>query len=692
MAQIPSLADARDKLPHEACPPSPLIVSILMLVSIFACVGLVIAYLIGRQHPSSRSLGIVPQRVQQALNTLTEGLLVIDEEERIVVANEAFTTTTGLTQEQLIGERMSRLPWVGCVSLKDSSPWELALREGTAMTNQLMLFERAGGERRYLLINCSPIVELNREAHGVLATFRDVTDVELKRVEMERSLAMMRTYRDQLSHQNCELQRLASHDPLTGCMNRRAFFCEVQPILGEAQLENADVACLMIDSDHFKQINDTHGHGVGDEVLRRIAAVLRDTIATAGPVCRYGGEEFCVILPGKNLESARVIAEQLRVAIESLRFEEPSQLRLTVSIGVSQRCDEAENGVAMIHRADQCLYAAKQRGRNQVVLDDASVASEAIPSAESQVTASSKTGRDFDGERMIPFEAVTALVSALAYRDRGTAEHSRRVADLCVLVATNVLDYRSTYVLETAAMLHDIGKIGVPDQILFKPGPLSRDEWKLIRQYDRVGTGIIAGTFNCDELNEVVKCLHTPFGYRASGATQACGPSLPLAARLLAIADSYDSMRTDRSYRKGRSHDDCITELRRYAGIQFDPELVEHFAKVVSQHHEPKCVTSGAIPAQTAMQIGMQIERLARAIDAKDTVGLRILSDQLATMARENRIDAIAVAASKLHAAAEDENSQWMRLLDDTQVLLGLCRATQHVFLATPTNRVAAES
>ena len=291
---------------------------------------------------------------------------------------------------------------------------------------------------------------------------------------------------------------------------------------------------------------------------------------------------------------------------------------------------------------------------------------------------------EYDRERLIPFEAVTALVSALAYRDRATAEHSRRVADLCVMAAAGLLDYRSTYILETAAMLHDIGKIGVPDQILSKPSPLSREEWKLIRQYDRMGAGIIAGTFNCEELDEVIRSLHTPYGYRANSESELAGPSLPLAARLLAIADGYDAMRANKPYRKGRSHDQCIAELRRYAGVQFDPELVEHFANVVGPEAISSCPKTGNISKRTAMQFGMQIERFARAIDAKDTVGLKILADELTTMAREHRIDAIADAASRLHLAAKDENAQWLRLLNDTQLILEMCRATQRVFLASP--------
>ncbi len=655
-----------------------------MLIFIIAAIGLLVSYCIGRQNSPTRSSSVVPDRVQKALDTLTEGLLIVDEHERIVLSNDSFSETTGLEKQSILGQKIDRLPWVWSLSIKGTSPWARSLSEAISLTDQMMLLERENGDRRYLLINSNPIAELDHGIRGVLLTFRDVTDVELRRSEMERSLAMLRTYREQIGNQNSELQRLASRDPLTGCLNRREFFDAVHPILGEAHLGDSNVACLMVDSDHFKQINDNHGHSVGDEVLRRIANTLHETVGDSGLVCRYGGEEFCVVLPNQDSRTALVVAEKIRIAIEGLRFDEPKELRLTVSIGVSEFESTDEDAVAIIQRADQCLYVAKETGRNRVVIYDPSVAES--PQTTSTVHASKNNTpvHEYDRERLIPFEAVTALVSALAYRDRETAEHSRRVADLCVMAATGLLDYRSTYILETAAMLHDIGKIGVPDHILSKPSPLSREEWKLIRQYDRMGAGIIAGTFNCEELDEVIRCLHTPYGYRASSESEPAGPNLPLAARLLSIADGYDAMRSDKPYRKGRSHDQCIAELRRYAGVQFDPELVEHFAKVVGPESVTNCPTSGKISKRTAMQFGMQIERFARAIDAKDTVGLKMLADELSTMAREHRIDAIADAASRLHHAAEDENAQWLRLLNDTQLILEMCRATQRVFLSPP--------
>ncbi len=675
-----------------------------MLSFLFIAVAVYVGYWLGRCSRQWVNTSFVPTRVQQALDTLTEGLLIVDEHERILLANQAFTETTGISNLSLVGKRMGSLPWSCATASKTTSPWTKALAEATAQTDQLMLLRCNDQRERYLLINANPIMQLDRGVHGVLATFRDVTDVENRRAELEKSLAMMRTFRDQISNQNRELQHLASHDPLTGCLNRRAFFEELRKTFTDTDVNNehAPIACLMVDSDHFKQINDAYGHTVGDDVLCRIASTLREVIGDAGIVCRYGGEEFCAILLNQDRVQVIQAAESIRSSIEELRFNEPAELRLTVSIGVSDFSDGITNEMELIDQADVCLYRAKRQGRNRVVVHDPSSLAEANSEfGDGETTPDEQAPRreqsldDFDSQRMIPFEAVTALVSVLANRDSSTAEHSRRVADLCVQAATGLLDYRSTYILETAAMLHDIGKIGVPDQVLFKPGPLSRDEWRLIREYDRVGAGIIAGTFNCDELNEIIRCLHIPWGNRSAGETEIHGPKSPLAARLLAIADSYDSMRSDRAYRKGRSHDECIAELRRYANTQFDPQLVEHFAESIRDSSRgvsslvPRS-SSKEIPKRTALQIGMQIERLARAIDAKDTIGLRLLADKLAVLGREHRIDAISNAAKRLQVAAEDENTQWMRLLGDTQTLLGLCRATQKVFLSSRSVTAAA--
>jgi diguanylate cyclase (GGDEF)-like protein len=465
----------------------------------------------------------------------------------------------------------------------------------------------------------------------------------------------------------------------------------------EAQQDKTVMASLMIDIDHFKCVNDHYGHQVGDEVLREVSQSLKRTFPPPSMVCRYGGEEFCVTLPGKNLELAMKEAEAFRAQIEKIRLAEPAALRLTVSIGVSESqfgvCEPQE----LINQADKCLYIAKGNGRNRVVCYSDSIAKQSIAKSASPAQRETDDPAVATG---LPFQAVTALVSALAYRDSETAEHSRRVADLCVRLASGILDQRGTYLLEIAALLHDIGKIGVPDHVLLKPAPLTEKEWTLMRQHDRIGLEITSSTFNCGELSEIIRTHRAFFTGRMDEPHLPIGNDIPLGARLLTIADSYDAMVSDRVYRTGRSHDEAIKELRLCAGKQFDPILVEHFATTITT----RCIlperSSDSVPNQTAMQIGLQIERLAYALDARDVDGLQTLASRLGAMARYHRIESIAVAAEKIEVAAAQENLQWINLLRDTQVLLNLCRSTQNASLDnkahvsetfSPTKRVGGE-
>ena len=147
-----------------------------MFVFVIAAIGVLVAYCIGRQNAPARSSSVVPDRVQKALDTLTEGLLIVDEHERIVLSNDSFSETTGLEKQLILGQKIDRLPWVWSLSIKGSRPWTRSLSEAISLTDQLMLLERANGDRRYLLINSNPIAELDRGMRGVLLTFRDVTD------------------------------------------------------------------------------------------------------------------------------------------------------------------------------------------------------------------------------------------------------------------------------------------------------------------------------------------------------------------------------------------------------------------------------------------------------------------------------------------------------------------------------------
>lgn len=616
------------------------------------------------------STQVVPDRVRQALDTLAEGLLVLDEHGRIVLANEAFATIVGIPADELSDQLATELNWVAEDVSEQTYPWSLAIDESELQTERLLRYQLESGPQRIFSVNAAPLGK-DRSQRGALATFRDVTHVEEHRAELERMLSLLRNSRDEIKRKNTELEILATQDALTGCLNRRAFFETFDSLWVESKAMGTPLACLMIDIDHFKSVNDTYGHHAGDEVLRQVSKVIREIHKDKGLVCRYGGEEFCVLLPQYEMSQAIAECEKTRAAIAEIRLLDPAELRLTCSIGVSELRFDAPDPQSLVNQADSCLYVAKREGRNRVIGYN--------PDIETRIDESTQITKQERFE--IPYQAVTALVTALSYRDANTAEHSRRVADLCARVADGLLDPAQTYVLEIAALLHDIGKVGVPDEILLKPGPLTREEWELMGRHDRIGAEIIASAFDCAPLSAIISNHHAFFGGAARDPHLPIGEMIPLGARLLSIADSYDAMVSDRVYRKGRTHAEAVEELRRCAGTQFDPDLVEHFVEKV-EARSPE-VTAGAMAArkQTAIQIGYQVERLAQAVTSQDADGLKTLASHLGLLARNSNIETIAMAAEKIGAGAEAEELQWLSLMRETHELLDICRATQSDFL-----------
>lgn len=312
---------------------------------------------------------VVPDRVQQSLDTLAEGLLLLDERERIVMANRAFSDTTGISTDELAGRTAGDLPWICDGDSSESPfPWTNALSHRQPQTDCRMVYQLPDGRRRILSVNSAPITGTDGGRRGILTTFRDITHVEEHRAELEQMLAVLKTSRDEISRKNRALEILARQDPLTGCLNRRAFFERFDLAWKAAHERDFPLACLLIDNDHFKSVNDTYGHDVGDEVLRKVAATLQSLHRKTDLVCRFGGEEFCVLLPGCDLHDGKEKAEQIRESIEQLRFDSPAELVVTASIGVSDLSFGAREPQELINQADKCLYVAKRQGRNQVVL------------------------------------------------------------------------------------------------------------------------------------------------------------------------------------------------------------------------------------------------------------------------------------------------------------------------------------
>jgi diguanylate cyclase (GGDEF)-like protein len=429
----------------------------------------------------------------------------------------------------------------------------------------------------------------------------------------------------------------------------------------------------MVDVDHFKAVNDTHGHGVGDQVLQRVGQMLMQTARESDIVCRYGGEEFVILLPYTGIDQAAEAAERLRISLETAKFP---NLSITASLGVSERNLGASDPQGLLDEADKCLYVAKRNGRNQVVRwdevpDDLELDELEIPRA--------KPAED-GNQTAIPFQAITALISALAYRDVATAEHSRRVADLCVATGEGLMSLSACYVLENAALLHDIGKIGVPDSILLKPGPLTEEEWEHMRRQERIGVEIIRASFDSRELVSIVANHQAWFGGTPHAPHLPKGEHIPLGARILSIVNAYDAMTSLQVYREPRMQEEAFAELRRCAGAQFDPVLVERFVSIAKvRMHFPAPEVSG-VSQESALQFGLQIERLMAALDNQDIPGLHALAGRLQAMAEKHQVSEIADKASELAKRTQSKNEMTDVLLAANE-LIELCRSTQSSYV-----------
>ena len=265
---------------------------------------------------------------------------------------------------------------------------------------------------------------------GVLLTFDDVTEIETTNAQLRETLDMLGRSRDEIERQNKELQALATTDPLTGCRNRRSFHAEFQSRWGAAKRYGTSLACVMVDVDYFKKINDRYGHSTGDQVLQHVAGILRSLARESDMVCRYGGEEFCLLLPEADIIAAAQAAERFRGMIESKAC---GGVSVTASVGVSSLDLGADSPQALLDQADKCLYAAKRGGRNRVVRWDE--VRDTPAAARARRPRRRRRPSPIRPACPISFHAVTALMSALAHRDKGTADHSRRVADLCAAAA-----------------------------------------------------------------------------------------------------------------------------------------------------------------------------------------------------------------------------------------------------------------
>ncbi len=374
----------------------------------------------------------------------------------------------------------------------------------------------------------------------------------------------------------------ASVDKLTGVATRRALVLELFNEVERANRYERPLSVAFVDIDHFKAVNDTYGHAVGDVVLRGVAQAIKANLRATDLVGRYGGEEFMLLLTETDVEEGAVLTEKLRSIVARERFEVEGnpELTVTISIGIAGGVGSRLVSDTLVRDADAAMYSAKSLGRNQTYIFAEPDEDARVPRAPISAAGRARAVEIGQAARDAATASLTAVISPLSHY---SGQPSALIASIVVAMARNLaLPQAEIDRIRVAALLHDVGKVAVPQEILDKPSALTSAEWRSVVQHPRIGQVILEQAAALKEAVPIILHHHErysghgyPFGLR--------GTDIPLGARIVAIADAYHAMTNDRPHKRAMSHDNAVNELRRHAGTQFDPELVNLFCDLFAR-------------------------------------------------------------------------------------------------------------
>ncbi|BDI30567.1 hypothetical protein CCAX7_26180 [Capsulimonas corticalis] len=365
----------------------------------------------------------------------------------------------------------------------------------------------------------------------------------------------------QREHDLIEAQFRADHDSLTELWNHRAFHRQAEQRIDETARGGGSLALIMIDIDNFEFFNTLYGHVTGDEVLRMVANRLQTICGFRDVAARFGGDEFALLLADIGFHSRGDLERELMEKLQDLTFclqGLSMPIPITCSIGIVVCPADGGERLELLHLAEERLRRAKTGGADDTDADQM---------------------REYLHQAIDGFSMLDALVNAVDNKDRYTRHHSEDVMDHCLVIARELgMDEKFQHTLAVAALLHDVGKIGVPDAILRKPGNLTDVEYAAIKQHPQMGAAIVFAVPGLEATLDAIRHHHEC--YNGSGYPMGLrGEEIPLIARIMAVADAYSAMTMDRPYRKGMAIERAISILSAGTGEQWDGMCVDAFLR-----------------------------------------------------------------------------------------------------------------
>lgn len=454
------------------------------------------------------------------LETVGSLIAVLSKSGQIVRFNRACVDITGLTME----EAHQNPFWTLMADRSDQELFRGYFRQVLADRHSVEFESRMitrTGEVRTIQMVLSKLTGETSSGDFVVCTGLDITNRKI--IEEE-------------------IRYMSFHDSLTGLYNRSFFEEELDRLDAGRQLP---LSIIVGDVNGLKLINDAFGHNIGDHLIQAAATILKKTCRTGDITARIGGDEFGIILPGTDEEAALEIAARIR---ENSRLMDHEPINVSIAVGVATKKHPEEDIRTIFKSADDRMY------KNKLV--------------ESKSLKSS---------------IISSLKKTLHERTSDLGEHSDRLKDLALRLGKR-LGFTPSQIddLELLALLHDIGKIAVPDMILNKAEPLTAEEWKIMKQHAEVGYRIASTTPELSNIAEYILCHHEWMD--GNGYPQGLqGESIPIMSRALSVVDAYDAMISTRKYRVRRSPQEALMELENFAGRQFDGPIVREFIRMIME-------------------------------------------------------------------------------------------------------------
>jgi diguanylate cyclase (GGDEF)-like protein/PAS domain S-box-containing protein/putative nucleotidyltransferase with HDIG domain len=537
---------------------------------------------------NNQQLGLALVRTLEILDRFPTPCFTFDTEGKVLEWNQAAAETFGKSATNAIGQPFWHL-------LPDS---HFAV-QGQALVKTLLTgeipaplewtYRRSGQGERLLFNHTFPVHDAQGQVQGGVHINFDHTDRRQTQALLEDKVRQISRFNDDLNSANARLESLATTDGLTGLKNHRAFQEILDSYFKDSQKHHKPLSVVLVDVDNFKKFNDMFGHPEGDEVLRVLSTILRNHVRRGDFVARYGGEEFIVLLPMTDTQEAIQLTQRLHKAIHDHIWRKRT---VTASFGVASYSAAMQYPSDLIVQADQALYTSKRRGRDR------------ITHYEEQRTAHDDNFLGFSDDKMrmdsepqimhlsaedlvkVYDAAVVGWSRLLTLRDEETEAHSERVTELTLRVARllKIEEDRLVYI-RWGALLHDIGKIGIPDRILSKPGALTDEEREVMSHHPSIAYEMLAPIAFLRPALAIPFCHHEKWD--GTGYPRGLkGEEIPLEARIFALVDVWDALRSDRPYRKRWPKTKVIDHIKSLAGTHFDPQLTEVFLEVVQDPNQ----------------------------------------------------------------------------------------------------------